>query len=68
MKKLLLVILLAGCNSAETTKDFSTADPNVLAPDSGTVIDNDNPYDSSYSVVLDSNETMITGLDTAGGR
>jgi hypothetical protein len=60
MKKIFLLFLLAACNSAEPEKNISTADPNVLAPDSNAVIDNDNPYDSSYSVALDSAGKTIT--------
>jgi hypothetical protein len=62
---LLLAFVLIACNSVDKPKDFSTADPNVTAPDSGAVIDSDNPYDSSYSVALDSNETVITAADTS---
>lgn len=64
MKKTLLFLLLASCNSGETEKNFSTVDSNVLTADSNTLKDTDNPYDSTYSVALDSNIKTITPADT----
>jgi hypothetical protein len=68
MKKVCLLLIICACNSEEPAGTVSTVDPNVSAPDTNMLIDPDNPYDSSYSVALDSNETTILPADTVRGE
>lgn len=59
-----MIILATACNETEPTNNVQLVDPNVATPDTNAVIDRDNPYDSSYSVALDSQAATITAADT----